>query len=323
MTYRSKRAREILAATAKSHDPLLAQSPITNIARESSATEVVSQPTNKQAIKSPQTEVLKDDKWGPFSPPITTIKSDQQPPNSLGSIWKNPPGSTSSSVKEATTSGYQKKYPAKVSSKVSPNIPPNIPQSIRPDSSSNSLSTSHKPLEHVVRRGIQNLEIGAVKTSATAPQNNQERQNSGKESEKIPKQSKSLRPKALPNWPADIDFDDKEEVLTIDAKGNTTLVSGIILPIDVWSNNGVQYYVEFNDLCQPIRKGGHILVKFISMIAKMESHCPVGEKDWHAIDKHFKGKIIKDIRDRFVIPPGAEYDNQALKRANKCWRQFK
>uniref|UniRef100_A0A803N803 Uncharacterized protein n=1 Tax=Chenopodium quinoa TaxID=63459 RepID=A0A803N803_CHEQI len=186
MTYRSKRAREILAATAKSHDPLLAQSPITTTARESSATEVVSQPTKKQAIKSLQTEILKDDKWGPFSPPITTTKSDQQPPNSLGSIWNNPPGSTSSSVKEATTSN---------------------------------------------------------------------------------------------------------------AKGNTTLVSGIILPIDVWSNNGVQYYVEFNDLCQPIRKGGHILVKFISMIAKMESHCPVEEKDWHAIDKHFKGKIIKDIRD--------------------------
>ncbi|XP_021719140.1 uncharacterized protein LOC110686853 [Chenopodium quinoa] len=59
------------------------------------------------------------------------------------------------------------------------------------------------------------------------------------------------------------------------------------------------------------------------MIAKMESHCPVGEKDWKAIDKHFKGKTIKDIRDRFVIPPSVEYDNQALKRANKCWRQFK
>uniref|UniRef100_A0A803NCH8 Transposase n=1 Tax=Chenopodium quinoa TaxID=63459 RepID=A0A803NCH8_CHEQI len=59
------------------------------------------------------------------------------------------------------------------------------------------------------------------------------------------------------------------------------------------------------------------------MIAKMESRCPVGEKDWHAIDKHFKGKIITDIREHFVIPPGAEYDNQALKRANKCWMQYK
>uniref|UniRef100_A0A803N7V2 Uncharacterized protein n=1 Tax=Chenopodium quinoa TaxID=63459 RepID=A0A803N7V2_CHEQI len=188
MTYRIKRTREILVATAKSHDPLLAKSPTTTTARESSAIEVVSHPTKKQAIiKSPQTE---------------------------------------------------KNYPAKVSSKVSPNIPPTIPQSIRPDSSSNSLSTSHKPIEQAVRRGIQNLETGAVKTSAIAPKNNQERQNSGKQSEKIPKQSKSLRPKALPDWPADIDFDDKEE-------------------------------------------------------------------------------------DRFLIPSGAEYDSQALKRANKCWRQFK
>ncbi|XP_021740083.1 uncharacterized protein LOC110706469 [Chenopodium quinoa] len=301
MTYRIKRTREILVATAKSHDPLLAKSPTTTTARESSAIE------------------------GPFSPPITTTKSDQQPPNSLGSIWKNPRGSTSSSVKEATTSGYQKNYPAKVSSKVSPNIPPTIPQSIRPDSSSNSLSTSHKPIEQAVRRGIQNLETGAVKTSAIAPKNNQERQNSGKQSEKIPKQSKSLRPKALPDWPADIDFDDKEEVLTIDAKGNTTLVSGIILPIDVWSNNGIQYYVEFNDLCQPIRKGEHILVKFISMIAKMESHYIVqlGKKIGMQSTSILKGKIIKDIRDRFLIPSGAEYDSQALKRANKCWRQFK
>ncbi|XP_021715340.1 uncharacterized protein LOC110683296 [Chenopodium quinoa] len=29
------------------------------------------------------------------------------------------------------------------------------------------------------------------------------------------------------------------------------------------------------------------------------------------------------LKEHFVIPPGAEYDNQALKRANKCWRQYK
>uniref|UniRef100_A0A803N0T6 DUF4218 domain-containing protein n=1 Tax=Chenopodium quinoa TaxID=63459 RepID=A0A803N0T6_CHEQI len=138
----------------------------------------------RRATKSPQTEVLKDDKWGPFSPPITTTKSDQQPPNSLGSISKNPPGSTSSSVKEAATSGYQKKYPEKVS----PNIAPNISQSSRPDSSLNYLSTSHKPLEQPVRRGIQNLET------------------------------------ALPDWPLDIDFDDKEEVLTTDVDALTKML---------------------------------------------------------------------------------------------------
>ncbi|KAL2935820.1 50S ribosomal protein L9 chloroplastic, partial [Bienertia sinuspersici] len=107
------------------------------------------------------------------------------------------------------------------------------------------------------------------------------------------------------------------------AKGNTALVSGTILPIDVWSTNGVKYFVEFNDLCQPIRKGGHVLIRFIGMMAKMETHCPVGEEDWHAIDSHIKGKIVTDIRDRFVIPDGAEYDKQALKRANKAWRQYR
>ncbi|KAL2929042.1 Chaperone protein HtpG [Bienertia sinuspersici] len=55
----------------------------------------------------------------------------------------------------------------------------------------------------------------------------------------------------------------------------------------------------------------------------METHCPIGEEDWHAIDSHIKGKIVKDIRDRFVIPDGAEYDKQALKRANKAWRQHR
>ncbi|KAL2936886.1 Cytochrome c oxidase subunit 7B mitochondrial [Bienertia sinuspersici] len=82
----------------------------------------------------------------------------------------------------------------------------------------------------------------------------------------------------------------------VDAKGNTILVSGTILPIDVWSNNGVKYFIEFNDLCQLIRKGGHTLIRFIGMMAKMETHFPVGEEDWHAIDSHIKGKIVKDIR---------------------------
>ncbi|KAL2943057.1 hypothetical protein RDABS01_031405, partial [Bienertia sinuspersici] len=61
----------------------------------------------------------------------------------------------------------------------------------------------------------------------------------------------------------------------------------------------------------------------------METHCLVGEEDWHAIDSHIKGKIVKDIRllglikDHFVIPDGAEYDKQALKWANKAWRQYR
>ncbi|KAL2905645.1 Basic phospholipase A2 Cdr-13 [Bienertia sinuspersici] len=55
----------------------------------------------------------------------------------------------------------------------------------------------------------------------------------------------------------------------------------------------------------------------------METHFPVGEEYWHAIDSHIKGKIVKDIRDRLVIPDGAVYDKQALKRANKAWRHYR
>ncbi|XP_021761037.1 uncharacterized protein LOC110725877 isoform X2 [Chenopodium quinoa] len=129
--------------------------------------------------------------------------------------------------------------------------------------------------------------------------------------------------KLLPDWREDIEFDDKEEVLTIDDKGNTTLVSGVIHPVDVLSAKGFKYVVEFNDLCQPIRKGGHVLIKFIGYLAKMESHCPLGPTDWKKIDGTIKGNVVTNMRDHFVIPDGKEYDKQALQRANKAWRQYK
>ncbi|XP_021737369.1 putative protein TPRXL isoform X1 [Chenopodium quinoa] len=113
-------------------------------------------------------------------------------------------------------------------------------------------------------------------------------------SEKGSKPLKSLRSKSHPDWPTFIDFDDKEEVMTIDANGHIVLLSGYIQPIDVWSNNGVRFYVEFNDLYQPIRKGGHILIRFLGSIAKMEIYCPLRELNWHALDNHFKKKIITE-----------------------------
>lgn len=82
----------------------------------------------------------------------------------------------------------------------------------------------------------------------------------------------------LPEWSGTVEFDDKEEVFTIDAHGNHKLVSGPIIPIDVWSSNGVKYYVEFNELRQPLRKGGHILVRFLGYIAKQEHFCPLSDK---------------------------------------------
>ncbi|KAL2904883.1 putative vesicular glutamate transporter vglu-3, partial [Bienertia sinuspersici] len=61
------------------------------------------------------------------------------------------------------------------------------------------------------------------------------------------------------------------------ANGKVELVSGPIQPIDVLSSSGRTYFVEFNELHQPIRKGGHILVKFLGYIAKMGNYCPLGD----------------------------------------------
>ncbi|KAL2923204.1 Aspartate carbamoyltransferase [Bienertia sinuspersici] len=66
-----------------------------------------------------------------------------------------------------------------------------------------------------------------------------------------------------------------------DANGKVELVSGPIQPIDVLSSNDRRYFVEFNELHQPIRKGGHILVKFLGYIEKMGSYCPLGALTWH------------------------------------------
>ncbi|KAL2901501.1 putative serine/threonine-protein kinase BUD32-like protein [Bienertia sinuspersici] len=71
-----------------------------------------------------------------------------------------------------------------------------------------------------------------------------------------------------------------------DANGKVELVSGPIQPIDVLSSNGRRYFVEFNELHQPLRKGGHILVKFLGYIAKMGNYCPLGALTWHKVEKN-------------------------------------
>ncbi|KAL2901724.1 Glutamyl-tRNA(Gln) amidotransferase subunit B mitochondrial [Bienertia sinuspersici] len=214
-------------------------------------------------------------KWGPFLPQNTIAKCAQSPSNNLGPIWKKPPTrSTPSSTKEVAQdmSGYQKKKKPKLTSMVSPNIP----HSIRPDSlnsRSTSSPTTQQPLEHPrpLRQGFQNLDRSAVKTSVAASQDKQTWQKKRSRIKRDPEKVQVSKTKSLTDWPQNIDFDDKEE-------GNTALVSGTILPIDVWSNNGVKYFVDFaNQL----------------------------------------GK------DRFVIPDGTENDKQALKRANKAWRQYR
>ncbi|XP_048493064.2 uncharacterized protein LOC125493631 [Beta vulgaris subsp. vulgaris] len=135
--------------------------------------------------------------------------------------------------------------------------------------------------------------------------------------------SKSVRSTSYPDWPSNVQFDTKEEVMTKDAEGNITLVSGPIPTISVWSNNGVKYCVEFNEFYQPLRKGGDILVRFIGSIAKVETYCPVGEVNWHNVDKKLKAMLVEEVKERFVIPDGPEYEKQILKRANRSWRHFK
>ncbi|XP_021756660.1 uncharacterized protein LOC110721778 isoform X2 [Chenopodium quinoa] len=134
---------------------------------------------------------------------------------------------------------------------------------------------------------------------------------------------KLRRRASLPKWLGAIEYDDKEEVLTIDTDGKKRLVSGPIPQIEVWNNNGVKYVVHFNDFCQPIRKGGHILVQFLGSIAKEERFCPLSEKTWRKLDASFKRDISKAIRDRFVIPDEEKYYTQALQRVDKVWRNYK
>ncbi|KNA07318.1 hypothetical protein SOVF_173020, partial [Spinacia oleracea] len=273
------------------------------------------------------------------APPCSsTSKSAQKPDNIVGAIWKRPPtGSTSSSLKEATRDEVQ----PKLSSTISTEVPTSIPPSNTTKSQKYPTSKSHKypasksghvpphisPPSHISPNMPANmtpiiLSSSDFKTSSRVSQINQQQNNSEEPKENSTK-SKSLRVKSYPDWPVTMDFDGKEEVLTIDAKGNVKLVSGSIQTIDVWSNNDIKYYVEFNDLYQPLRKGGQMLVRFIGSIAKVEKYCPLEEGEWPDIDGDVKGKMIDQIRDRFVIPDHPEYNKQILKRANKSWRQYK
>ncbi|KAL2892640.1 hypothetical protein RDABS01_008549 [Bienertia sinuspersici] len=109
----------------------------------------------------------------------------------------------------------------------------------------------------------------------------------------------------------------------INANGKVELVSGPIQPIDVLSSNGRRYFVEFNELHQPLRKGGHILVKFLGYIAKMGNYCPLGALTWHKVEKKLKCDIIVKMREHFIIPNDEVYDKLALQRVDKYWRHYK
>ncbi|KAL2943681.1 DNA replication licensing factor mcm4-A [Bienertia sinuspersici] len=137
------------------------------------------------------------------------------------------------------------------------------------------------------------------------------------------KSFKTRLPFKIDGWPTDVEYDAKEEVLTVDANGKLQFVSGSIQPIDILSNNGVKYYVEFNEFHQPIRKGGHILVRFLGYIAKMAHYCPIGAITWHDVEKNLKVQIVNKMREHFIIPDDEVYDTLAQQRVGKCWRHYK
>ncbi|KAL2904046.1 Mitochondrial cardiolipin hydrolase, partial [Bienertia sinuspersici] len=87
--------------------------------------------------------------------------------------------------------------------------------------------------------------------------------------------------------------------------------------------NGRRYFVEFNELHQPLRKGGHILVKVLGYIAKMGNYCPLGALTWHNVEEKLKFDILKKMREHFIIPDDEVYDKLALQRVDKYWRHYK
>ncbi|XP_010690514.2 uncharacterized protein LOC104904039 isoform X1 [Beta vulgaris subsp. vulgaris] len=123
------------------------------------------------------------------------------------------------------------------------------------------------------------------------------------------------------NWSDDIEFDEMEEVEMRDLDGRRGKKGGRILPRHVWSlRPGVRFVVPVNELDQPVRRGGHVLVKFLGDVAKNGELCPIGEVNWHKVDKSCKANIINLIRDKFVLPNREEIDKSILKHVGKKWR---
>ncbi|KAK9705311.1 hypothetical protein RND81_07G047300 [Saponaria officinalis] len=134
---------------------------------------------------------------------------------------------------------------------------------------------------------------------------------------------KPRRRSMVRDWPDNVEFDESEEVLTIDGEGNTKKVNDPIQPHDVWFAKGVRYCVKFNEFYQPLKKGGHILVRFIGDVARKERFCRIRETNWHHVNVKYKVDIVKCIRGHFVLPNGDGYDEGILKRVGKSVRQYR
>ncbi|KAL2923059.1 Serine/threonine-protein kinase Nek7 [Bienertia sinuspersici] len=96
-----------------------------------------------------------------------------------------------------------------------------------------------------------------------------------------------------------------------------------IQPFDVLSSNGRRYFVEFDDLHQPIRKGCHILVKFLGYITKMVNYCPLGAFTWHNVEETLKFDILKKMRktqkQHYDPVPSGHTSNDWIELVNYCF----
>ncbi|KAL2944026.1 Peptide methionine sulfoxide reductase A4 chloroplastic [Bienertia sinuspersici] len=296
MSYRSKRTRAISLSNDSHAANDASQGPPKKTSMSISTTSLhnaASQQQKEVSNLSPtlQNPKLNNGRWGPFNPPLlNTIKTLQTTHELSKNVEPTKP-----------SSGYKQ--------------PITTPK----------LDIKQKVAAHASKfGGIWKTSPGGSVESQKSEEPSSEQQPIGGNTKMNFQASSSRRRSLIPSWILDKpDFDDTVDVVTIDAEGNHSLVSGSIQAVDIWNNNGVRYYVQFNELHQPIRKGGQLLVKLIGSIAKQERFCPVGELDWHHIDEVLLADMINVIRDRFVIPDGEIYINKILSRIAKVWRQYK
>ncbi|KAL2922037.1 Glutamate decarboxylase [Bienertia sinuspersici] len=264
-------------------------------------------------------------KWGPICPLGNGVPTTLSPSfgtngvTKMNSIWKTHPG-TFNQITQATKPLGSSVGDAKQSS---------INQS--------SMKIKSATLKSKMGMSNQNIDgnqmhIGSSTTTfsrdtydkkVVKPPDHQQGSEQTRDKSNSSKSFKTRLPFKIDGWPTDIEYDAKEEVLTVDANGKLQFVSGSIQPIDILSNNGVKYYVEFNEFHQPIRKGGHILVRFLGYIAKMAHYCPIGAITWHDVKKNLKVQIFNKMREYFVIPDDEVYETLAHQRVGKCWRHYK
>ncbi|KAL6577081.1 hypothetical protein OROMI_011357 [Orobanche minor] len=122
------------------------------------------------------------------------------------------------------------------------------------------------------------------------------------------------------DWPSRIKVVRKDEkVMAIDNK----MIAGPIHPRDIFKQNELRYFVNFNEYKQPIGRSGQVLVKFLSHVSKIERFCPIGEINWHFVNKTLKADIIVLVRSKCVLPPGDVYNKKALIQTAKYWRDYK